>query len=1171
MGNQSNNLATPWAADDKAAPTPVREDGVVGGYVALDGDRVYRIANSHQMPEFFITLVSSSDHWMFISSRGALTAGRSNANSALFPYYSADKIADMRHCTGPLTIFRVIDTRDNATIWRPFSTDLSSSQSVRQSIYKNEPGNKLWFEEIHDELGLMFRYQWTFGDRLGFIRTCRVDNLNNDAVRLQVLDGLQNLLPCGIDQHFQLRFSNLADAYKKSELDRASRMGIYYLSSIPTDKAEPSEGLRATVVWQTGFEEPEVLLCNRQIREFTKLGKVVSEYDIRAQRGAYLVNHTLELPAHASRTWRQIASLGQDQTGIIDLQQVICQGNLVDDLIEEDVAACQERLLQILSSADARQCGDSLLKTHRHQSNVLFNVMRGGTPAFGYDVDRNDFTQHVRQFNAAVFDRNHQFLEELPPRTGIRRLLQLLSDRNEPDLLRIGLEYLPFTFGRRHGDPTRPWNRFEIRLKDENGRPDLNYQGNWRDIFQNWEALALAWPRFTPHMVFRFVNASTADGYNPYRVTKNGVEWEAPDPDDPWANIGYWGDHQIIYLLKLLERSRSFAPDGLDQWLDSEYCTYSQVPYLIRSYEQICRNPRETIDYDFTLAKQIQARVDGFGQDGKLLQHRDGGIYRATLGEKLLVPALAKMTNFVPEGGIWLNTQRPEWNDANNALAGYGLSMVTVCYLRRYFAFMLDWFSQVRIPQFLVSSDIVNLMSTVRNVLQSSLPEDGKPVDDHRRQWIVDALSRAGCEYRQSLYERGLSSEKRFVRVEECCRLFETCLRHLDHTIQINRRSDGLYHSYNLIQFDDPEQPAACRVEHLFEMLEGQVAVLSSGVLDAEGAADVLDALRASEMYRSDQNSYMLYPDRILPRFHEKNVVSPALMEKSRTVASMLELGDQSIVSRDVRGGLHFNGDFRNAADLNRALDEVAEKPHYAQWLSEERDILNDFFERTFEHRYFTGRSGTFFGYEGLGSIYWHMVSKLVLAAQGCLLKAVATNASLETIDRLRSRYQEIREGTGLTKTPGQYGAFPTDPYSHTPKHAGAQQPGMTGQVKEDILARLKEIGVRIRNGVISFEPVLFDESEFLQSESVFRFFDATMNPTELPLQPGSFAFTICQVPVIYHRGAETRTTVYVKNLEPGTRSGNTLTETESRQIFERDGSILRIEIQFGPDEFRAF
>ena len=47
-----------------------------------------------------------------------------------------------------------------------------------------------------------------------------------------------------------------------------------------------------------------------------------------------------------------------------------------------------------------------------------------------------------------------------------------------------------------------------------------------------------------------------------------------------------------------------------------------------------------------------------------------GEVIHVNMVEKLLVPVLAKLSNFVPEAGIWLNTQRPEWNDANNALAG---------------------------------------------------------------------------------------------------------------------------------------------------------------------------------------------------------------------------------------------------------------------------------------------------------------------------------------------------------------------------------------------------------------------------------------------------------------------------------------------------------------------
>ena len=61
-----------------------------------------------------------------------------------------------------------------------------------------------------------------------------------------------------------------------------------------------------------------------------------------------------------------------------------------------------------------------------------------------------------------------------------------------------------------------------------------------------------------------------------------------------------------------------------------------------------------------------------------------------SFAEKLIVPILAKISNLVPGGGIWLNTQRPEWNDANNAIVGFGLSVVTVCHLKRHISLCIE-------------------------------------------------------------------------------------------------------------------------------------------------------------------------------------------------------------------------------------------------------------------------------------------------------------------------------------------------------------------------------------------------------------------------------------------------------------------------------------------------
>ncbi|MFN5885095.1 MAG: hypothetical protein ACK445_07115, partial [Bacteroidota bacterium] len=147
----------------------------------------------------------------------------------------------------------------------------------------------------------------------------------------------------------------------------------------------------------------------------------------------------------------------------------------------------------------------------------------------------------------------------------------------------------------------------------------LDYEGNWRDIFQNWEALATSFPAFSRGMIHKFLNATTFDGYNPYRLTKSGFDWETVEPDNPWSYIGYWGDHQIIYLLKLMELYEKYYPGQLSSQLDEEVFVYANVPYKIRSYEEILHNAKDTIAFDKELDAAIRKKRDDMGTDATLL------------------------------------------------------------------------------------------------------------------------------------------------------------------------------------------------------------------------------------------------------------------------------------------------------------------------------------------------------------------------------------------------------------------------------------------------------------------------------------------------------------------------------------------------------------------------
>jgi hypothetical protein len=277
-------------------------------------------------------------------------------------------------------------------------------------------------------------------------------------------------------------------------------------------------------------------------------------------------------------------------------------------------------------------------------------------------------------------------------------------------------------------------------------------------------------------------------------------------------------------------------------------------------------------------------------------------------------------------------------------------------------------------------------------------------------------------------------------------------------------------------------------------------------------------------------------------------------LAKSRTLAEMVERGDRRIVVRDVNGGVHFNTAFRNAQVLGETLAQLALP-------EEERAQILALYEEVFDHQSFTGRSGTFYKYEGLGCIYWHMVSKLLVAVQEVMDSAARAGEDGAVVERLKRHYLAIRDGIGVHKPPEVYGAIPTDPYSHTPGFAGVQQPGMTGQVKEDLITRLGEMGVAVEGGRLAFHAHLVVRDEFLKEARVFRLFDVDGEERSVDLESDTLAFTFCQVPVVVHRSRPPR--IEVTSADGGRRTvdGLTLDAETSAAIFERRGTVRRLDV----------
>ncbi len=1060
---------------------PFSPFGPFGSFVD-DGDETwYRIEGHDRQAPFFMALAGDSDLWAFISSSGSLAAGRRDEEGAFLPYETVDKIHTRWEHTGPRT-WVLIEGEAGATLWQPFAPDLAGSPP-RRSVWKNLSSTRIRLREEHADAGLAFEMEWFTAASLGLVRTARLLRLGSGPPRrVKVLDGLLNLLPPGVGVKISATMSSLTDAYKWNESAAGGRLGLFTLYAQIWDRAEPKESFHALTAWHAGVPEgARTLLSAHQVERFCRTGEVESETLTRGRRGAFLVNFDAVVGADTLE-WHLVVDGPASQVQAFELAHRLQQGGGTVQEITQARTENTAGLDELLARADAfQQSGDPMAAAH-HRANVLFNIMRGGVLVGGTLLQTDDLLAFVHQRHHALGAALAAAAASWPPHVERESALQAARSACGAQAERLVLEYLPLTFSRRHGDPSRPWNKFSIRVRDAAGQRVLSYQGNWRDIFQNWEALVPSEPAFVGSMITVFLGAMTPDGYNPYRIGRDGIDWEVEELDNPWSHIGYWGDHQVIYLLKLMEAAQAHEPRLLATLWERPLFSFADVPYRLKPHAEQTAHPKHTLDFDAAAHQRAAARQQALGADGLRVCDDSGLPVLATLGEKLAIILLAKAGSLLPGGGLWLHTQRPEWNDANNALVGNGVSVVSLAQLRRFLVFLLALPTAQRgfaLPVCTLQA-LQQFSALVRDTPLSAVH------DETARRAFLDGAGDLLDPWRAAAYQGASSRSMTQAPAGLLTALARDLLGLVDATLARCRRDDGLFDSYNLVAF----KPGSAQLSRLYPMLEGQVALLSCGFLSSAESVALLETLFDSALFTPGRQSFLLYPDRVLPGFFERNRLDADALALP-VVQALRAAGRTDLLQTQSDGTVRFAPALANRGDLEAA----------GAGLGPALTPLAEAYERLLKHHEFTGRSGTMFGYEGLGCIYWHMVAKLLLAVQEQVFDAAELGAP--ELPALQHLYRRVRDGLGYRKTASQYGAFPADPYSHTAGEGGAQQPGMTGQVKEEILTRWGELGLWMRDGWLLFRPVLLDSAEIPQG--------------------GALRFTRHGVAYSYRRGPATR------------------------------------------------
>lgn len=333
----------------KIQPAPQHSES--GAYVTMNRERWYQIRDVDHLSPFFITLASGSDHWLFLSSTSGLTAGRRAPEFALFPYITVDRIHESHGHTGAFTHFRVRSGGERH-LWSPWLHKRAWKGNCSRNLYKNSLGTKVCFEEINHTLNLCYRLTWATSDIYGFVVSSELVNLGRTDLSVELLSGLQNILPANTPRAMQETSSNLVDAYKRSELDPSTRLGLFTLYSAISDRAQANESLRANTAFVVGIENPEILIDQREIDAFVLEEPQLQTMNTRGVRGAYMVHTTVHLSPQSPAQWSIVANLQLSHSAVTHLRALLLNSHDLQTDIQKDVASTEQKLVKLVAGAD---------------------------------------------------------------------------------------------------------------------------------------------------------------------------------------------------------------------------------------------------------------------------------------------------------------------------------------------------------------------------------------------------------------------------------------------------------------------------------------------------------------------------------------------------------------------------------------------------------------------------------------------------------------------------------------------------------------------------------------------------------------------------------------------------------------------------------------------------
>jgi len=612
--------------------------------------------------------------WCFYVNRGQAIAGfgSTDKHHSIMEFSPANTAYQRVPSVGFRTFVKI-----EGQVLEPFADGLGDLQVFENAL-------ALLWEDPEHRFRMTVRYFILPNAPIGaLVRRIKLENLTQQTIYTEVLDGLSSIVPYGLNQHALKMMGQTAQAWMMVE-GSEERLPYFRLRTSLED---------TTTVAPIEDGSFGAAACDGELLTPIVDPAVLFDWDLSYASPVRFLSKSLpELHASAQRKENTLPccffglSRKTEPGGFISIDSIYGLSHGRDQL-----RLHSENLLQV--------------QWLNQKEKEAFKLLSPYVASIDTKTAHPLFDRYCRQSYIDNFLRG-----------GVPYLFK--AD---------GKKQLFYLYSRKHGDLERDYNEFVVT-------PEYASQGNgnFRDVLQNRRSDVRFCPDAGWAPIRPFLELIQSDGYNPLVIQPTTFKWTGedttavPDPvaellktpytpgqllsalekadiadsedlfhrilcaSQPQVNAafaeGYWVDHWI-YLLDMLESYQSIFPEKLYSLLTERSLRWYESRAVVRPLRKRCVPCGTSLRQHNALDEDVKK-----GTAAQWLCQEDGTEIFSTAFEKLFMLCALKFASLDASGhAISMEAGKPGWYDALNGLpALFGSSTPESCELWRLLDFLTN-------------------------------------------------------------------------------------------------------------------------------------------------------------------------------------------------------------------------------------------------------------------------------------------------------------------------------------------------------------------------------------------------------------------------------------------------------------------------------------------------